>query len=320
MRNSVKISAAALSAAALVSLSALGAAAVGEASLPAEDDRLMVLTCDDLFPYSVGEVDTMTGIVTPIGEQIAEGEGECWSQGLYNPADGQIYSVDWNHGTDGFALLRSIDPATGEDTVVGPITDLRTDLGVNQYSLAITADGDVFAASDSELFSLDLATGDATFIGHFNDGDDVNPSFYSFAVNPVDGVLYGVSWIGQDVYAIDTTDATLTLVDSSWNDGNGDSTAGLIFDSNGLGWFQHDGLPGFFVADITNLAATRSASIEFLYNDVNFYAESLVIVPGAIAEEEALAETGVDYSLYGTAAIALVLAATGIVVARLRRR
>ena len=319
MRNSVKISAAALSAAALVSLSALGAAAVDEAALPFADDRLMVLTCDNRFPYSVGEVDTLTGFVTPIGEQIADGEGECWSQGVYNPADGQIYSVDWSHGTDGFPLLRSINPATGEDTLMGPITDLRTDLGVNQYSLAITADGDVFVASDSELFSLDLATGDATFIGHFNDGDDVNPSFYSFAVNPVDGVLYGVSWIGQDVYAIDTETGSITLVDATWNDVVGGGSASLTFDSNGLAWFQNDGLTGFFTADVTDIEGTRSTAVAFSYNDANFYAESLVIVPGVIASEEALAETGVGSGLMGSAALAFAIAAVAIAVTRLRR-
>ncbi len=318
MRNSVKISAAALAAAALVSISTLGASAVGEVGLPNDGDRLMVLTCDDSFPYALGQVDTATGIVTPIGEQTTN---QCWSQGAYNPADGLIYAVDWNHGIDGFPQLSTIDPDTGIVAAVGPVTDLRNDLGVNQYAVAIDADGNAFVSSDSELFSLDLATGDASFIGHFNDGDDVSPAFYSFAFNPITNVLYGVWWDTQDLYSIDAETGAMTLIDSTWNDVSGEANASLAFDSSGMGWFQSEHLTGFFAADVTDIEGTRSTAVAFSYNDANFYAESLIYVPAAtdVAEEEALAETGVDAGLVGTAALAFAMAAAGIAVTRMRR-
>ena len=321
MRNSVKISAAALAAAALVSISSLGASAAELATLPNDGDRLMVLSCDDRFPYALGDIDVATGVITPVGTSVVEGEGECWSQGAYNPADGLIYAVDWNHMDGQYYVLSSIDPNTGDIVDIGPITDLRDDSAINQYAIAINANGDAFVNSQSSLFSLDLATGDSTYIADFNDGDVVTPGFYSFTFHPVTDVLYAVWWGPQDVYSVNVETGFITLEDSTWNDANGEGNAGLAFDSNGLGWFQNDGLTGFFAADITDIAGTRSTDVPFSYNDANFYAESLVYVPAAtdVAEEEALAETGADAGLMGSAALAFAIAAAGIVVTRLRR-
>ncbi len=295
---------------------ALSAAATETAALPAADGRLFVLTCDTDFPYALGELNTVTGVVTPVGESVT---GQCWPQAAYNAVDGLIYGVDWSSIVDGYPVLSTINPDTGETLTVAPITDLR-DGGapLSFYALAINSDGEAFAASDTSLFSLNLSTGDATYIGEFLQDGQARVEFYSFAFNPIDNDLYTVNWGPQDVFTVNTSDASLSLVDDSWNTETATSNAGLAFDSNGIGWFQNEGLTGFFSADVTDIAGTRSTDVPFTYNDVNFYAESLVYVPADVVDE-ALAETGVRDSLYGTAALAVVLAAAGIVVARLRR-
>lgn len=321
MRISAKISSAAFAVAALISLAPLSASAAVAPTLPNEGDRLFVFTCDDLFPFSYGIVDTATGVVAPVGEQLAEGNGECWGNGAYNAADGLIYSVDWNHSAEGFYLLSSVNPETGEIIDIAPITDTR-DGGSphNEYSIAIDAEGNAYVVDNVSIFSLDLTTGDATYIGDLTDGVNPQSAFYSFAFNPIDGLLYGVPWGSQDVYSIDTADGSLTLVDDSWNAESSDRNAGLTFDSNGVAWFQLDGLTGFFAADVNDIAGTRSSDIAFSYNDVNFYSESLVFVPAApVAEEEALAETGIDAGFLGAAGAAFALAAAGVAVARTRR-
>ena len=319
MRNSLKIAAVA-SATALLSMAALSASAVGETALPSEDDRLFVLTCDSEFPFSIGEIDELTGDVTPIGEQLID--SQCWSQGAYNATDGLIYSVEWNYQVEGYYLLSSINPDTGEILEIGPVTDTRDGgSAINQYALAINAEGDAFVVSGDSLFSLDLTTGDATFIGQLNDGVNVQNDFYSLAFNPVTGVLWGLNWSPQDVFTIDITDGSLTLVDDSWNVDSGNQNAGLTFDSNGLAWLQSENVTGMFPADITDIAGTRGVDVGFTYLGENFYAESIVYVPAApaVAEEEALAETGLADSAATTGLAGLAAITAAAVIARVRR-
>jgi LPXTG-motif cell wall-anchored protein len=301
-------------------------------TLPNAGDKLFVMPCYGQT-HDLLEIDVATGVTTPVGTE--RDVDVCWSQGFYNPADGLIYGVNWDYSDpDGNYVLQVIDPATGVVTDVGSITEAGSGDYLDQHATALSPDGAAYMVDGSSLYTLDLNTGTASLVGDLELDGIPKGSFFSLAFNPVDGLLYGTDWdSGHNWYSISTTDASLTVVNDTWNTNTGNSNAGLAFDSNGVAWHQLDNLRSIASGVLPELDATTANFNEVTLSGENFYFESVIYVPAAVVEPTptpeavaetaapALAATGVDAAALttGAGATALLLLA-GVALVLTRRR
>ena len=133
-----------------------------------------------------------TGTLAPVG-----GTGTRIS-GLAFNASGTLYASDWTNDA-----LGTLNPSTGAYTASG---STGTILG-NQHGQLAFSSGVLYAAiSDSSelLASLDLTNGAASQIGI----DSLYANMNLFAAQ---NALYGIG-ANKNLYSINTTDATLTLL------------------------------------------------------------------------------------------------------------
>lgn len=259
--------------------------------------------------------------------------------GYYDPSDGLIYAVDWEHRTeDGFYWNSSIDPVTGEVKDIS-IIQFPDGTFLNHWSSALAPDGTIYITDEDELFTLELSTGEATLVGQFSYDDGTEDStpivpteFYSFAFNPVDGLLYGNAY-GQDGtrdhwYTINTDNAELTELSTTTG-----PNLGLYFDSSGVAWYQLDsqfeGNTGFASGTFDDLTVTQANRYPFSIGTgeelTYVYAESLVVVPAAApagggTTAPSLAKTGSDATVIAVSSLGALLIAAGAVFMAYRRR
>jgi len=134
----------------------------------------------------------------------------------YNPNSNLIYAT--SEGTDS---LYSIDPTTGQATEVG-----STGI-VNPHGLAYDHVHDIlYAASGAttrSLYRVDPLNGAASLIGTLSPSSGQSGLAYDF----VNEVLYVNFSSGNELYTVDVTDATTTLVGDNFAPGGG--IRGLAF-------------------------------------------------------------------------------------------
>lgn len=191
-----------------------------------EGEWLLAASCDsDLPAAEVFHVDPATGTSTAIG--TGDTDFVCSYQGAWDVTTSTYYGVIWDDST---AELVTWDLTTGDATKVGDI--LAGDTAVFPYSFVIGLDGKAYFNEYDDLYSLDLATGSATFLGEL---DGITDDAYGFAVDPRTGLLYLLQENG-DLFQIDPVAVTATYV-ASWTFSTvGTNSWGLAIDSAGTAW------------------------------------------------------------------------------------
>ncbi len=178
--------------------------------------------------------------------------------------------------------------------------------------MAIGANSTAFVVTEEdELFSVDLGTGEATFVAAYD------PHFHSFAYDAVTDAFYGLD-SNDDLYTMDVTDGTTTLVTSvTTTDPLYYYPYSLQFDSAGALWVllnddfgDADALYSFTLADPT---LVESGVLN--YGGDEFVSISLLIGP---AQAPVLPATGADSGW--ALAIGGLLIAGGVAFVLVRRR
>jgi LPXTG-motif cell wall-anchored protein len=295
--------------------------------------KMIAIDCDD-DGYQVWDMDMSTGDSTPIGTPtVLPNDGNCAPSGFVSPVDGKAYFIDWGNDSD----LATVDLETGVSTKIATLNGAATD------SCGIFADaaGNAYNVDSSNLYSLNLQTGESTLIGDTGLDDQC-----ANAINPVDGKLYWFTETGTDsadVYTVDLTTAVATLVtpalDLTAVGGSGNwAPDALAFDGNGIAWLQDDSCTGGPQYDSgrracgiepINLTTGEVWAPQAWPNDKTltvvpsngdadskgyFYTMGLLYVPG----NPELPDTGMNASLI--AAIGGLLAVAGVVVFVVGRR
>ncbi|MFM2412593.1 MAG: hypothetical protein RLZZ587_926 [Actinomycetota bacterium] len=278
--------------------------------------QLFVFEFDDAFTGDLLTLDPGTGVTTPKGSSAL---GGGWSGSAFNPTDGKIYVIGIHNWADPYTLY-SVEPATGE---FSEIADLP--VGVSAGALAISREGEAYLIDwNEELYSFDLTDASVTSIGNTETFGDT----YSFAINPVDGRAYVLSFDYDDVennlVEVDLSDGSTTLILADYDTVTGKKSGALAFDSNGTAWLQMEsGQAELWSADINDFAATARFESYFLNptdNEDRFYTEAIAIATG-LPDEHELAETGVSTEqLAFSGAVAFAAVAGGATIAIRRRR
>lgn len=306
------------SAAAVLAVTASLMLVAGPASaqtLPANDD-LYAIACNSGIPnLQLLALDPLTGTGTSVGAGTGPGDSDCAGQAAWNPVTGASYYVLW----DGEDRLASIDVTTGVSTTIGPFNGPDWTGG---DSIAIGRDGTAYLISDSELFSLDLATAEVGLIGSTG-----FPNIWGFAYDPVTDAFYGLDDDGN-LYTIDTVTGAATLV-TTFALGTTTNSYSLQFDSAGVLWIEND-YPGvidlsaeLWSVNPTTFAAELAGPIQLADASVYVYTESLLITRGAVSAvvppaQPKLPDTGVEMGPIGVAGFMLLTA--GIAMMLVRRR
>jgi hypothetical protein len=105
-----------------------------------------------------GTIDLANGQFTPIGNGTPDG-----LTNLVWMTDGSLLSLATTPGHAGY--LATIDPATGEETALRPITYNGQALGFNAFDLAEVRGRLYVTDFSNNLYSVDFATGTATLVG-----------------------------------------------------------------------------------------------------------------------------------------------------------
>ncbi|MDH6180374.1 LPXTG-motif cell wall-anchored protein [Microbacteriaceae bacterium SG_E_30_P1] len=304
---------------AALSLGLVALAAPAHAAPPAlpAGEHLVATTCDsETFPdLGLFEVDAATGTST----QLASADGAyCGYQGGWDRVTHKFYFTTWDAS---FSVLHSYDPATNSVTTIGDIT--AGDEAPNVYSLVVSLDGKGYFVEYDDLYSIDLTTGAATYLGDLEFED----SAWGFAVDPTSGLLYLLTE-GGELYTVDPAAVTATGV-ANWSFSEGASyTYGLAIDSNGTAWVvEYPGDEAYSALWSTPLA-TFGTTVELSGNitigetgdDYEGWWVAIIGEPApAPAPEPVLAATGVDVTPFAAGGL-LLLAAGGVLLARRSRQ
>jgi hypothetical protein len=141
-------------------------------------------------------IDAATGAGIVVGETRFNWNFRCL---VLNPVSGILYAATDN-------VLYTVNTTTGEATAVA---DIVGSPNLDQTTaIAISPTGQAFVTDigDTDLFSLDLLTGQVTWVGAVGQSGN----WFSDLAFDSAGVLHGARFNGG-VYAIDTTTAIQTL-------------------------------------------------------------------------------------------------------------
>lgn len=153
--------------------------------------------------YAIGgSLSELWNITTAPGSLIGStGQRNGLDAGLdYNTVDGRLYNVNGNLDS---TSLYTINPVTGQATLVGNGTAFLDGFAINNAGRAFGIDGIFF----DSLYSVDLSTGETTSIGGLGLGD----ISVQFGLTFADGTLYGISSNGQ-IYSFNTSTGAATFL------------------------------------------------------------------------------------------------------------
>ncbi|MFN2395795.1 MAG: carboxypeptidase regulatory-like domain-containing protein [Bacteroidales bacterium] len=219
---------------------------------------------------SIQEVST--DVIWMAAGEVAD---DIWYTVSYDPANGSLHTVD---------------PATGDYTLVGATGYSLTGLAYDQNSGTMYASG--FDGTNSQLYTVDLNTGAATLVGQISTGIVIG------IAADADGNMYGIN-LDDNLYTIDANTGTGTVVGPLGVTINYAQDIAFDRDNDVLYGALYTTTGGLYTIDVTTGAAT-------LIN--NFVAEVAGFgIPYATAEDDAPA--AVD-DLTATAAAEGALEAT----------
>ena len=290
----------------LIGFAAAPAFAVAGPTLPAQD-KLYVIECDqqDALSLQLYGVNSELGELTTIGSGLS-GANSCAYQGAQMPG------TDWFYYLDSPTLLR-VDLVTGDTEVIGEFTNGGlTENSV--YSMTFGPDGTAYAMTYDELFTVDVATAELTYLST-PDVYGIGSGYpYAFAYDYVTQKFYFVEDGYNGLYEIVPTTGAKTLVATS-----GDYVVYLMaFDSDGNLWVNGEGdfVSKLALADFANPAAWVD-SPDLTIGQGTLYSESLWVTPKFSPKPE-LPNTGVDVA--GFATLAGMLTIMGVSIVAVRRR
>lgn len=309
MRRAILAAAAATAAAALVLAGASPALAAGRTI--SAGDAMYAIDCETLELVTGYSVNSTDAAVTKIGDGTPVFDHECAWQAAYDHSTGISYYIDEREGGEiDYSSLHRFDPATGESSDVDIVTEPAGE-GDDPIiaSMAIGLDGKAYAIDvDDNLYSLDLATAEVTFITGLADGQ-----FFGFAAHPITGAFYVVN--GSELFGIDVVTGTLTPLHELDFD-QGTSVNSLQIDSAGVFWMLNGPMLAEQESELWSATTVDGSELDSgsLSDGEIVLSSSLLIIPG-----DALAATGSEVSvapLY--AALGVLLLGGALVV--LRRR
>jgi hypothetical protein len=144
-----------------------------------------------------GILDLLTGNFT----QISDLGGTIYNDIAYNPVDGSLYGIQGN-----CANLVKLDKTSGEVTTIAPFNVSGIE------SLAFQPEsGVLFGCAQSGLYTINLLTGEASFVGTF--GTPYNLNLAQNIRFDTDGKLYlSNTSDNTDIYRVSTEDGSATFV------------------------------------------------------------------------------------------------------------
>jgi hypothetical protein len=294
-------------------------------ALPASD-WLYAVECE-VGDGGFFSVDSTTAEFTAIGSGSASNpDVSCAGPSAFDFTTSTAYWISWQDSSR--SALMTVDRTTGVSTTVAQFTEDGTGNSIEASSIAIDAAGNAFIIgrdtdADSNgnlLFSLDLATGKATFIAGLVDGLS-NPieEWWSFAFNAVDSTFYAISADstanGGGIYSVDVSNGALTLIED--HDALPYDAYGITFDTDGALWgFADVGVDwGLFTADVNDPISTFTFVGVSTLDGAEYFSESIFMAPAP----PALAATGATVSNVVPLAATLVVAG-GVALALMARR
>jgi LPXTG-motif cell wall-anchored protein len=252
--------------------------AVEYASLP-EGQQMHALMCNpEVGGNQLFSVDVATGELSAVGEPTDQVDANCYGPMVVDPVSGTVFSVAYTSTSN---QLIAVDLETGEMESGPEVTE--NGQGIFIDSFAIGADGHAYAVNAGGLYSLNINTGAATWIGPTNIGATT-----SFAYDPSSEQFVLFAHGGGLVYSVDVTNAALTpfadlndAIPTTW-------VYGLTFDADGNAWFLNDtdfGDGGWqrqpWKVDLTDVADSARAAEPFYAESegesYNFWSRSLLI-------------------------------------------
>jgi hypothetical protein len=245
-----------------------------------EGEVFYAIDCQD----SVGQmatVDVLTSVATLVGTNAPTPNTTCAGPAAWDVTTGNMYWTSWN-GPDTLMLA---DIETGQSTEVGLFIDGSFTIGsdgiaIDDVGNAYLVDqgsetGDDGRTTGMKLYSLDLATGAATYIANIQGMTGIFPCVAAFAFNPADGGFYlncDSGAVANKLMKLNVTDGTTTIVCTWTHD-----IWGLAFDSNGIAWVPDadGGLASYDVSLGGDCGEQLGASITL--NGLGWYTGSNII-------------------------------------------
>jgi hypothetical protein len=223
----------------------------------------------------VGVVPPGVAVTAPI--TVTTSKGTATSPFQYDAliaADGEDYS-----GGNGYL----VDPTNGRWVDLGSLTSVvaGTPAGLNITALAFAPDGTLYAASRSDLYTLDLSTGVGTLVGTFH-ALDSSATFVVGDMKFLGTTLYAMNISSGSLITINTADAEVTIVGLGL-DGFTRGT-GLAIDANGTILVSYNNANGPLASvdktngDLTTVATLDGTSAHiaaFAYGGTTLYAAAI---------------------------------------------
>lgn len=194
------------------------------------DLDMIFLVADRTVDPRLVSLDRCTGEMTEIGPiDLKNVDIKLIEAMEYNPNDGLLYAAgqDTPPPANFFSpRLMVVDPATGNATQVASITGTcqsESDGFAFTTGATYTFDG---CPDPESLYTIDLATGTTSFIG----SNGVQGTS-QVTIDPVSGILYTVNPATQQLFSIDPSDASATVVGITHNpaDFDGNVTNAMTF-------------------------------------------------------------------------------------------
>ncbi len=296
-----------------------------------EGEVFYAIDCQDSLGQ-MATVDVLTSAATLVGTNVPTPNTTCAGPAAWDVTTGSMYWTSWNNPD----ILMIADIETGQSTEVGPFVDGSFTIGSD--GIAIDDAGNAYLVDQgsetgadgrttgTKLYSLDLATGAATYIANIQGMTDTFACVAAFAFNPADGGFYlncTAGAVTNKLMKLNVTDGTTTIACTWTHD-----IYGLAFDSNGIAWVPDStvGLASYDVSLGGDCGEQLGASITL--NGDGWYTNSNIIAslstPPAPAPAPELPSTGMSAGqqtlIAFVATVAFLLAGGFFAVKRAIRR
>lgn len=266
-----------------VGLALLAAPATASTLSLAGNDEMYQVSCGGTNVNQLLKVDLSTESLTVIGTGEGPPGSGCAYQGALVSTTGWFYFIDIQ--ADDRLLRANLE--TGDIEVLGTFHDGGS--LPQMKSLAAGPDGEIYAISGRNLYSVDLTDASLTLVTTIDEAGLTDGGLYGFAYDPKTDKFY-VADSGDGLFSLDITTGDVTLVGT-----NSDFWIGSMdFDSDGYLWFNGDGF-GVARASLHNFGDTSKIRVSGDLSDTA-YSESLQIlrdpIPAKDKNNEGLAYTG----------------------------
>jgi hypothetical protein len=307
----------------LVFASSTAASATTPRSIP-DGERYYALPCawmTSVQPANLNSFDD-SAVTAGVGSTAFDGS-TCLADGSYNVVDGYYYAYDWNASS-----YVKVDIRTGAQEFLGDLTVGGSPVGGSMNGTFVDQDGNHYLFMPAELYEINLDDMTMTLITDQLPLDSIN-YITSISYNPIDGAYYGLRSRG-DVYEIDLSDGSTTLVGVISECDPSHTCWGLEFDSAGTMWVERDneggnshvaGLYSTTLDDLDGNWVSQGAYTDSVLG--GWYGESSFIAPDVFPWDVQndsgvpLANTGFD-ALAPMGIAGLIAIAGGMIITRRR--